>query len=75
MQEAPVFFPGSVGVVELIIILMLALFSVVITLIPFWMIFKKAGFHPAMSLLMLVPLVNCVMIFVLAFAPWPALQE
>ena len=36
-----------------------------------WKIFSKAGFHGALGLLMFVPLVNLVMICVLAFREWP----
>ena len=39
-------------------------------LIPFWQIFKKAGFPPFFALLMMVPFVNLVMLYVLAFAKW-----
>jgi len=41
-----------------------------IFLIPMWQIFKKAGFAPALSLLMLLPLVNLIMLYVLAFSRW-----
>ncbi len=41
-----------------------------IVIIPYWMIWKKAGFSPWLSLLMFVPLVNLVMLYVLAFAEW-----
>jgi hypothetical protein len=44
----------------------------IIMIIPFWKIFQKAGFNPALSLLMLIPLVNIIAIFYLAFAAWPA---
>jgi uncharacterized membrane protein YhaH (DUF805 family) len=43
----------------------------------FWMmvrILNKAGYSGWWSLLMLVPLVNIVMIWVFAFADWPALK-
>jgi uncharacterized membrane protein YhaH (DUF805 family) len=43
---------------------------VVILLIPYWMIWKKAGFSPWFSLLMFVPMVNFVMLYVLAFSDW-----
>jgi len=52
------------------IFLVMCLVGVVIYLVPAWMIFKKAGFAPALSLLMLVPLVNIVMLYVLAFSTW-----
>jgi hypothetical protein len=34
------------------------------------MIWKKAGFSPWFSLLMFVPMVNFVMLYVLAFSDW-----
>jgi hypothetical protein len=39
-----------------------------IFVIPFWRIFKKAGFSPWLSVLMPIPLLNVVMCFFLAFA-------
>jgi hypothetical protein len=44
----------------------------VIVLPPFWIIFKKAGFQPILSVLMLVPLVNLVLLYVVAFSEWKA---
>ncbi|MGC2164277.1 MAG: hypothetical protein WA634_20450 [Silvibacterium sp.] len=41
-----------------------------IVIIPYWFIWKKAGFSPWLSLLMLVPLVNIIMPYVLAFSEW-----
>ena len=46
----------------------------VIIIFPFWKIFEKAGFNAALSVLMIIPLVNIVMIFYLAFFEWPALK-
>lgn len=40
-----------------------------------WKIVSKAGYSGALSLLILVPLVNIVMLFVFAFSDWPVLQE
>jgi hypothetical protein len=42
----------------------------VLMVIPYWFIWKKAGFSPWFSLLMFVPLVNFIMIYVLAFSEW-----
>jgi hypothetical protein len=42
----------------------------VVVLPPFWVIFKKAGFQPILSVLMLVPLVNLVMLYFVAFSEW-----
>lgn len=41
-----------------------------ILIVPFWQIFKKAGMTPALSLLMILPFVNLVMLYVLAFSRW-----
>ena len=49
--------------------------TVLLAVIPCWMICKEAGFPPAMSLPMLVPTGNIVLLFYLAFADWPALSN
>jgi hypothetical protein len=41
-----------------------------VAVLPYWMIFKKAGFSPALSLLMIVPVVSLVVLFVVAFTDW-----
>jgi hypothetical protein len=41
-----------------------------LTVLPFWFIFEKAGFNPLLSVLMIVPVVGLVMLYVLAFRPW-----
>ena len=49
----------------------------IIVIIPYWFIFKKAGFSPFLALLMLVPIINFFMLYFLAFARWnvvPAAQ-
>jgi hypothetical protein len=37
---------------------------------PFWVIFKKAGFRPILSILMMVPLVNVILLYFVAFSEW-----
>jgi len=64
-------FEGLFQPIHLLLILVIAL----VILVPYWKIFKKAGFAPALSLLMFVPLVNIIMLFFLAFAEWPALKK
>jgi hypothetical protein len=64
-------FLGLFQPVHLLVILVIVL----VILVPYWQIFKKAGFAPALSLLMFVPLVNIFMLFFLAFAEWPALKK
>jgi len=67
------FMAGSPGPIELVLIIVIVMASVIV--VPFWRIFSKAGFPGALSLLMFIPLVNLIMIFVLAFAEWPALRD
>jgi hypothetical protein len=49
----------------------------VVLVIPFFFIFKKAGYkHYVLSaLLMLVPLLNIFVLYYLAFAKWPITNE
>ena len=46
-----------------------------IIVVPFWKIFTKAGFTSALSILMIIPIVNLIMIYYLALAEWPALKR
>jgi CDP-diglyceride synthetase len=58
--------------------LVLIVFIAVLALgamIPWFFIYKKAGFHPAMGCLMFLPIVNLVMMFILAFTEWPIERE
>jgi hypothetical protein len=48
------------------------LFIIALIIIPFWQIFSKAGYSGWLSLLMLVPFVNLVALYGLAFSDWPA---
>jgi hypothetical protein len=40
-----------------------------------WRIVRKAGYHGAWSLIILLPLVNLVAVYVFAFSDWPALRR
>ncbi len=65
MSDTPM---GSFG------LLMMLIFAVLIIL-PFWLIFSKAGFPRWLSVLMVVPIVNVIMLYVFAFSDWPSLQK
>jgi ABC-type transport system involved in cytochrome c biogenesis permease subunit len=47
-----------------------ALIGAAIVIVPSWFIWKKAGFSPWFSLLTVLPLVNLIMLYVLAFSEW-----
>jgi hypothetical protein len=67
---------GNIGMPEILLICIVFVFAlIVIALVPYWKIFGKAGFSPWLSLLMVIPLVNFVMLYVLAFSEWPSLRQ
>ncbi len=55
---------GSVGPFMILI-------SAALVIVPFWFIFPKAGYSKWLSLLMVVPLVNVIALYFLAFSQWP----
>jgi ABC-type transport system involved in cytochrome c biogenesis permease subunit len=52
------------------IIPIIILVSLVIVIVPFWFICKKAGFSPWLSLLNVIPLGSLILLYVLAFSEW-----
>ena len=67
---------GHLAIAEILLIILLAIvLGVLFKVVPYWFIFKKAGFHPALSLVMLIPFGDVVMRFFLAFADWPSLKK
>ncbi len=42
----------------------------VIVIIPFWFILKKAGFSPWLALINIVPFGTLILLYVIAFAEW-----
>jgi len=67
---APIF-----SLVFFIFMIPLALLIVAVKVLIFCKIFSKAGFSWALGLLILVPIANIVILFVLAFAEWPIQRE
>ena len=56
-------------------LLFVILVSLIIMALIFCRIFSKAGYCWALGLLMLLPIVNIIMPFVLAFGDWPIQKE
>lgn len=54
----------------LIPMMFIGLISSLVLVIPFWFIFKKAGFSPWLAVLMFVPLANIIILYVIAFSQW-----
>lgn len=60
--------PGPVAsVIALVFVVAILILAVII----WWRIFKKAGYHGAMGLLMFVPVINVIVLLVFAFREWP----
>jgi hypothetical protein len=49
--------------------------SGLVVVLPFWFIFSKAGYSKWLSLLMLVPVANMVLLYYFAFSTWPILAS
>ena len=64
-----------VVIIAAVFVLVLLVATLVITAVVYCKIFHKAGYHWALGLLMLVPIVCIVMPFVLAFGEWPIHKE
>ena len=54
---------------------LMSLIVLIIKILIYCKIFSKAGYCWALGLLMLVPIANIIMPFVLAFGDWPVQQE
>lgn len=50
---------------------LMMLVTAAVVIVPFWFIFSKAGYSKWLSLLMVVPMVNVILLYVIAFSKWP----
>lgn len=55
----------------MVFVLLFWAIGIAIVIIPFWKIYEKAGFSKWLSLLMIVPVVNLIVLYVVAFSTWP----
>jgi hypothetical protein len=46
------------------------LVGTLITIVPYWIIFRKAGFSPWLAILMFLPLLNILLLYYIALAQW-----
>jgi hypothetical protein len=56
-----------------IALLISLLLAALIIILPYWKIFGKAGFPRILGLFMIIPLVNLILLYVLAFSRWKTL--
>ena len=55
--------------------LIFSLIAIIFAVVIYWRIFAKAGYSGALGLLMFVPIVNIIMLCILAFGEWPIYKE
>jgi len=75
---APEHITKAVPLLGALFFLFMVLVGLIVTALMTWAfckIFSKAGYSWALGLLMLVPIANIVMPFVLAFSDWPIQKE
>jgi hypothetical protein len=65
----------GIGPLEMVVIFFGGIVSVLVQVIPFWKICTRTGFPGPLALLMILPIVNIIFPFYIAFAAWPALRE
>ena len=56
-------------------LMLIIVISGLFVILPYWKIFSKAGFSGWLSLTLIVPILNIIMLFYLAFAEWPVRRE
>lgn len=61
----------AAAILLIVFAVLLALIVLALTVLIFCRYFSKAGYSWALGLLMLVPIANIIMPFVLAFGDWP----
>jgi hypothetical protein len=62
---------AAFGIIYVLVLLAFLAFSILCN----YMIAKKAGFNPWLSLLMLVPIANLVVFLIFVFSEWPVTSE
>ena len=68
-------FPIMLIIFTLIVLFVILAAIIILTAVIWCKLFSKAGHHWAGGLLMLVPVANVIMPFVLAFGQWPIERE
>jgi len=75
MYEDPMYLERTVPIIMIGVIIFLVVVINLISVLIFCKIFSKAGYHWALGLLTLVPIINGFVPFYLAFSDWPAQKE
>jgi choline-glycine betaine transporter len=73
---APITMPDTSGLMALAgAYSIFALVGLIITIVCNFIIARKAGFNPWLSLLVLIPIVNIIIYLLFVFVPWPVNKE
>ena len=75
MEPAVPEMAATWGAMMILVVVFAVLVATALQILIFCMIFHKAGYSWAMGLLMLVPIANIIMPFILAFGDWPVRRE
>ena len=76
MNESPFTSPMfRIGGQELVLIFLVFVILGVIYVLPMWFICKKAGLSPWLSLIAFIPLGKEILLYLVAFIPWPSLRD
>ena len=75
MYESDGAAAGGALLAALLIPLIICLVVFLFMMVCYWKIAAKAGYSGALSLLLLIPIVNIIVFIVFAFSKWPVLQE
>lgn len=51
--------------------LLFAMIALAIVILPFWKIIQRIGYSPWLSFLAIIPFGIFILLYVIAFAPWP----
>jgi uncharacterized membrane protein YhaH (DUF805 family) len=60
----------NVTIIRIVAGLIAVFIFIPVAIIPYWMIFKKAGFSPWLALLEIIPFVGLVVLYVVGFSEW-----
>jgi hypothetical protein len=61
--------PGTMDSITIIRVVV-GVLVIPLFIIPFWRIFSRAGFPGVLAILMLIPLVNLIVLYYVAFSRW-----
>jgi hypothetical protein len=62
------------GAAEVLLIALVIIILSVVKIIPYWRIFSRAGFSPWLSIFIILPIVDLILLYYLGFAEWPSLK-